>query len=140
MESLESENMKNRIATENDVQKMDEKIKNILHNKIKNNFKNMETITSIDKSSALPLPKDTIRPASETSTIPTPLQTSSLLNTEGFASTMQEEMEYKTENTKTKWKNAFHGLATMKVTDLQKPKGWKTLFETLILLLLYFLK
>ena len=134
MESLESENMKNRIATENDVQKMDEKIKNILHNKIKNNFKNMETITSIDKSSTLPLPKDTIRPASETSTIPTPLQTSSLLNTEGFASTMQEEMEYKTENTKTKWKNAFHGLATMKVTDLQKPKGWKTLFETLFYL------
>lgn len=115
MKDVQSENMKGRVATESEAQSLDTKIKTILQNKIKNNFKNMDTLTSIDQSSTIPITSST----------------TSSLNMEGFSVNMQTEMDDRMKSTKTKWEEAFKDIAEFKVKDLQKPSGWKVLFETL---------
>mgnify|MGYP006879117043 FL=1 len=115
MKDVQSENMKGRVATESEVQDLDTKIQTILQNKIKNNFKNMDTLTSIDQSSTIPITSGT----------------AASINMEGFSANMQTEMDDRMKSTKTKWEEAFKDIAEFKVKDLQKPSGWKVLFETL---------
>mgnify|MGYP004219440207 CR=1 FL=1 len=123
---MENENMKSRIATENEVKEIDNKINTIHKQKVKNNFKNMDTLTSIDQSSTTTQP-DSLSSANQEAIRPSHLNTSRIhIGEEGFQAQTQnpeEVQDYIDKNlthTKTRWKNAFKFLSILH-KDLDSP-------------------
>jgi hypothetical protein len=128
---MENENMKSRIATENEVKEMEKKINTIHQDKVKNNFKNMDTLTSIDQSSTTTQP-DSLSSANEEAIRPSDLNTSRIhIGEEGFQDQTQDYIDKNFTHTKTRWKNAFKFLTDLKATDMQKPHGWQKIFRAL---------